>query len=55
MVNPVSSANQVHPNSAAKPAAPPKPQPTHQKNAPQPSDSVTLKSTGAAGHDGNAK
>jgi hypothetical protein len=55
MVNPVSSANHAQPNSAAKPAATPKTQPTQQKNAPQPSDSVTLKSTGAAGHDGNAK
>jgi hypothetical protein len=55
MVNPVSSANQIHPNSAAKPAASPKPQPTQQKSAPQPSDTVTLKSTGAGGHDGSTK
>jgi hypothetical protein len=54
MVNPASSANQIHPNSAAKPAATPK-TPTQQKHAPQPSDTVTLKSTGAGGHDGNSE
>ncbi|MFZ0759401.1 MAG: hypothetical protein WAM69_05560 [Candidatus Sulfotelmatobacter sp.] len=47
MVNPVSSLNTSHANEAAKPAAP-KSQQTQQKNAPQPSDTVTLKSTGNA-------
>jgi hypothetical protein len=47
MVNPVSNLNQSHPPEAAKTAAP-KPQPTEQKTSPQPSDTVTLKSTGTA-------
>jgi hypothetical protein len=42
MVNPISS-NLSHASETAKAAAP-KPQ-TQQKNAPQPSDTVTLKST----------
>jgi len=45
MVNPISS-NVSHASEASKPAAP-KPQPTPQKNSPQPSDTVTLKSTGS--------
>jgi hypothetical protein len=42
MVKPISS-NPGHASEAAKAAAP-KPQPAQQKNAPQPSDTVTLKS-----------
>ncbi|MFY9683122.1 MAG: hypothetical protein WA416_06100 [Candidatus Sulfotelmatobacter sp.] len=55
MVNPISS-NISHASEAAKPAAP-KPQPTQQKSTPQPSDTVTLKSTQSAGdvdHDGDS-
>ena len=54
MVNPITS-NISHASEAAKPAAP-KPQPTQQKNSPQPSDTVTLRSTKSAGdvdHDGD--
>ncbi|MFY9793663.1 MAG: hypothetical protein WAJ99_20960 [Candidatus Sulfotelmatobacter sp.] len=51
MVNPISSANTTQANEA-KPAAP-KPQPTQQKSAPQPSDTVTLKSTAKAGSSGD--
>jgi hypothetical protein len=48
MVNPIGSANTSQANEA-KPAAPkPQPQQTQQKNAPQPSDTVSLKSTGKA-------
>jgi len=47
MVNPISS-NISHASEAANPAAP-KPQPTQQKSSPQPSDTVTLKSTKSAG------
>jgi hypothetical protein len=43
MVNPISS-NISHASEALKPA-PPKPQQPQQKSAPQPSDTVTLKST----------
>jgi hypothetical protein len=46
MVNPISS-NISHTSEASKPA-PPKPQQPQQKNAPQPSDTVTLKSTSTA-------
>jgi hypothetical protein len=45
MVNPI-SANVSHANEASKPAVP-KPQPTERKTSPQPSDTVTLKSTGS--------
>jgi hypothetical protein len=51
MVNPI-SANISHANEAAKPAAP-KPQQPQQKSSPQPSDTVTLKSTGSAGSNGD--
>jgi hypothetical protein len=54
MVNPITS-NISHASEAAKPAAP-KPQLTQQKNSPQPSDTVTLRSTKSAGdvdHDGD--
>jgi hypothetical protein len=54
MVNPITS-NTSHASEAAKPAAP-NPQPTQQKNSPQPSDTVTLRSTKSAGdvdHDGD--
>lgn len=47
MVNPISS-NLSHASEAAKAAAP-KPQPAQQKSAPQPSDTVTLKSTNTKG------
>jgi hypothetical protein len=43
MVNPISS-NISHTTEAPKPASP-KPQQPQQKGAPQPSDTVTLKST----------
>jgi hypothetical protein len=54
MVNPVSSthASQVH--ETVKPAAAPKPQP-QQKTSPQPSDTVTLKSAGAAKNGGDTR
>jgi hypothetical protein len=48
MVDPVSSANQLHANNAPKPAVAPKTQPTQHKSTPLPSDIVTLKSTGSA-------
>jgi hypothetical protein len=47
MVNPISSSPATQANQAAKPAAP-KPQQTQQKSTPQPSDTVSLKSTGKA-------
>jgi len=47
MVNPIST-NLSHATEAAKTTAP-KPQPTPQKNAPQASDTVTLKSTNTKG------
>ena len=55
MVNPLSS-NLSPASEAAKPAAS-KPQPTQQKSSPQPSDTVTLKSTKSSGdvdHDGDS-
>jgi hypothetical protein len=54
MVNPISSAQASYANEAVKPAAAPKPQP-QQKTSPQPSDTVTLKSAGAARSDGDSK
>jgi hypothetical protein len=55
MVNSISSTSHVaQANEAAKPAAP-KPQQTQQKSAPQPSDTVRLKSTGGASQAGNNK
>jgi hypothetical protein len=48
-VNPINSS-QV--NEAAKPAAP-EPQQTQQKSSAQPSDTVTLKSTGNASQPGD--
>jgi hypothetical protein len=45
MVNPISSATTSHASETTKPAAP---KPQQQKNSPQPSDTVTLKSTNAA-------
>jgi hypothetical protein len=54
MVNPVSSANASQVSVTAKAAAP-KPQPPQQQSTPQPSDKVTLKSTGDANHDGDGK
>ena len=47
MVNPISS-NLSHASEATKAAAS-KPQPTQQKSTPQPSDTVTLKSTKTTG------
>jgi len=52
MLNPVSSAHATQASETAKPAAP-KPQP--QQRNPQPSDKVSLKSTGDANHDGDSK
>jgi len=55
MVNPISS-NISHANEAVRTTAP-NPQPTQQKTSPQPSDTVTLKSTKSAGdvdHDGDS-
>jgi hypothetical protein len=52
MVNPISSLHTSQANEA-KPAAP-KPQSTPQKSAPQPSDTVTLKSTAKAGNSGDS-
>jgi hypothetical protein len=54
MLNPVSSARANQANEAARSAAP-KPQPPQQQSTPQPSDKVTLKSTGDANHDGDSK
>jgi hypothetical protein len=51
MLSPVSSAQP----SQASEAAAPKPQPPQQQSTPQPSDKVTLKSTGDANHDGDSK
>jgi hypothetical protein len=56
MVNSISSAHTSLASEAARPAAPkPQPQQTQQKNSPQPSDTVTLKSTGDVNHDGDSK
>jgi hypothetical protein len=52
MVNPVSSANQLQANEAAKPAAAPKAQ--AQQSTKLPSDTVSLKSTGDVDHDGDS-
>jgi hypothetical protein len=54
MVNSISSTNHVTQNKAAKQAAP-KPQPTQQKSAPQPPDTVTLKSPNRASQSGDNK
>jgi len=54
MLSPVSSAQATQATETAKPAAP-KPQPAQQKSSPQPSDKVTLKSTGDVDHDGDSK
>jgi hypothetical protein len=54
MVNSISTTNHVTQNEAAKQAAP-KPQQTQQKSAPQPSDTVTLKSTASASQSGDSK
>jgi hypothetical protein len=55
MVNSISSTSHAtQANEAAKSAAP-KPQQTQQKSAPQPSDTVTLKSTGSANQSGDNK
>ncbi len=51
MVNPISTLHTSQANEA-KPAAP-KPQQTQPKSAPQPSDTVTLKSTPKAGSSGD--
>jgi hypothetical protein len=53
MVNPISSSQASHLSEAAQSAAP-KPQvQTQQKATSQPSDTVKLKSTGNADHDGS--
>jgi hypothetical protein len=54
MVNSISSTSHATQNEAAKTAAP-KPQQTQQKSAPQPSDTVSLKSTGRASQSGDNK
>jgi len=51
-VNPISSSQASQANEAAKPAAP-KSQQTQQKSSTQPSDTVTLKSTGNASQTGD--
>jgi hypothetical protein len=56
MVNPISSSQASQSNEAAKSAASkPQPQQAQQKTAPQPSDTVTLKSTGQAESNGDSK
>ncbi|MGO8795410.1 MAG: hypothetical protein ACLQLC_11345 [Candidatus Sulfotelmatobacter sp.] len=53
MVNPISSIHSSQPNEAVQSTLP-KPQPeAPQKAAPQPSDTVTLKSIGDVDHDGS--
>jgi hypothetical protein len=54
MVNSISSSHASQNNEAAKSAAAPKPQP-QQKTSPQPSDTVTLKSTVGTSQSGNTK
>jgi hypothetical protein len=54
MVSSISSSHASQASEAVKPAAP-KPQQAQQKSAPQPSDTVTLKSTGDANRDGDSK
>jgi len=56
MVNSVSSAQTSYANEAVKSAAPKaQPQQAQQKSASQPSDTVSLKSTGDVDHDGDSK
>jgi hypothetical protein len=56
MVNSISSAQTSHANEAVKSDAPKaQPQQAQQKSASQPSDTVSLKSTGDANHDGDSK
>jgi hypothetical protein len=52
-VNPISGNQASQANEAAKPAAAPKPQQTQQASSAQPSDTVTLKSTGTSSQTGN--
>jgi hypothetical protein len=54
MLSPVSNVQAGQTNEAAKAAAP-KPQPAQQSSSAQPSDKVTLKSTGDVNHDGDSK
>lgn len=53
MVNSISSAQTSYANEAVKPKA--QSQEAQQKSAPQPSDTVSLKSTGDVDHDGDSK
>jgi hypothetical protein len=53
MVNSISSAQTTHANEAIKSNA--LPQQAQQKSASQPSDTVSLKSTGGANQDGGSK
>jgi hypothetical protein len=54
MVNSISSTSHVsQANDAAKPSAAKPQQSQQQKSAPQPSDTVTLKSTGSANQSGD--
>jgi len=56
MVNSISSAQTTHSNEAIKSNAPKAlPQQAQQKSASQPSDTVSLKSTGGSNHDGGSK
>jgi hypothetical protein len=58
MVNPVSSSSQLHATDGPKPPKPradAKTPPAQQKNAPQPSDIVTLKSTGGVDRDADKR
>jgi hypothetical protein len=54
MLNPVSSAHASQTSETAKSAAP-KPQTAQPQKSTLPSDTVTLKSTGDADHDGDSK
>jgi hypothetical protein len=52
MLSPVNNAQATQATEAAKPAAP---KPAPQQGNPQPSDKVSLKSTGDVDHDGDSK
>ena len=54
MVNSISSAQTSHANEAVKSAVPKAQPQAQQKPASQPSDTVSLKSTGDADHDGDS-
>jgi hypothetical protein len=54
LLNPVSSSQASQTSETTKSAAP-KPQPAQQQSTAQPSDKVTLKSSGDVNHDGDSK